>query len=284
MNVARTIDAFRELRSGLPEPVGFVPTMGFLHDGHLSLVRIARERCPSVVTSIYVNPSQFAPTEDLADYPRDLNRDLALLEEENVDLVFAPEEGVGLYPAGFDTWIELPTIASRLEGVSRPTHFRGVATIVTKLFHIVEPDVAVFGQKDAQQALVVHRLVRDLDFDIELVLGPIAREPGGLAMSSRNIYLSPNEREAATALYRSLQRVERLYTAGEHKAENLRHAIREVLAAEPLVQQEYVSVASPADLSELETIEGRALVSLSVRIGKTRLIDNTVLPPGEPLL
>jgi len=284
MNVARTIEAFRRLRAQLPEPVGFVPTMGFLHDGHLSLVRIARERCASVVASIYVNPSQFAPTEDLADYPRDLDRDLALLEQEAVDLVFAPEEAVGLYPEGYDTWIELPTIISRLEGASRPTHFRGVATIVAKLFNIVEPDVAVFGQKDAQQALVIHRLIRDLDFDIELVLGPIVREADGLAMSSRNKYLSPGERRAATALSRSLRCAEGRYLSGERKAENLRHAMMEILAAEPLVQQEYVSVASPTDLSELETIEGRALVSLAAHLGRTRLIDNTVLPPGESLL
>jgi pantoate--beta-alanine ligase len=284
VEVARSVAEFRTLRAGLPEPVGFVPTMGFLHEGHLSLARIARERCASVVASIYVNPSQFAPTEDLADYPRDLDRDLALLRETDADLVFAPDEGVGLYSEGHDTWIELPMITSRLEGAQRPTHFRGVATIVAKLFHIVEPDIAVFGQKDAQQALVIDRLIRDLDFDIELVLGPTVREPDGLAMSSRNTYLSANERAAATALNRSLRRAENLYLSGERDAKTVRHTMKEILATEALLRPEYVSIANSTNLSELETIEGKALVSLAVRAGKTRLIDNCVLPPGESLL
>jgi len=284
MNVATSIPEFRALRAELPEPVGFVPTMGFLHDGHLSLARIARERCASVVASIYVNPSQFAPSEDLADYPRDLDHDLRLLEEECVDLVFAPDEGVGLYPEGHDTWIELPNLTARLEGTSRPTHFRGVATIVTKLFHIIEPDVAVFGQKDAQQALVIDRLIRDLDFDIELVLGPIVREPDGLAMSSRNVYLSPEERSAATVLSRSLQLAERLHTSGERNAEVITAQIHELIATEPLVEPLYVSIADVGTLVELEVVDRRALVSLAARVGKTRLIDNTVLPPGEALL
>ena len=258
--------------------------MGSLHDGHLSLVRIARERCASVVASIYVNPSQFSPTEDLADYPRDLDRDLVLLEKAGVDCVFAPSEGADLYAKGHDTWIDLPRLTSRLEGASRPTHFRGVATIVAKLFNIVDPDVTVFGQKDAQQALVIRRLIRDLDFDVELVLGPTIREPDGLAMSSRNTYLSPDERRAATALCRSLRRVEDLYSNGERNAENLRRAVTEILEAEALVRTEYVSVASTEDLAELEAVDEKALVSLAAHVGKTRLIDNTVLPPGEVLL
>jgi pantoate--beta-alanine ligase len=284
MNVAKTIAGFRRLRAELPEPIGFVPTMGYLHDGHLSLARIARERCAAVVASIYVNPSQFAPTEDLADYPRDLDRDLRLLEEAGVDLVFAPSEEPGLYREHHDTWIDLPKLTSRLEGASRPTHFRGVATIVAKLFHIVEPDIAVFGQKDAQQALVIKRLIADLDFNVELLLGPTIRETDGLAMSSRNTYLSPEEREAATALARSLRRAEDLYLSGERNPEKLRHAMTKLLEAEALLQLEYVSVADPQDLTELDSIDGRALVSLAVRLGATRLIDNVVLPPGEPLL
>ena len=284
MKVATSIAEFRSLRNDLPPPVGFVPTMGYLHDGHISLVRIARERCPVVIASIYVNPSQFAPTEDLADYPRDLERDLSLLEAAGVDLVFAPSEEPGLYREHHDTWIDLPKLTSRLEGASRPTHFRGVATIVAKLFHIVRPDIAVFGQKDAQQALVIKRLIEDLDFDIELVLGPTIREPDGLAMSSRNTYLSPKERRAAAALYRSLQRSESLYLSGERNAEALRHAVTEILEVEALLQPEYVRVAGVNDLAELEAIDRPALVSLAVRVGKTRLIDNTVLPPGEALV
>ena len=284
MDVARTIPAFRELRATLKSPVGFVPTMGFLHEGHLSLVRLARERCTAVVASIYVNPTQFAPAEDLASYPRDLDRDLRLLEAEGVDCVFAPEEGTGLYAEDHDTWIEMPNLTSRLEGASRPTHFRGVATIVTKLFHIVEPDVAVFGQKDAQQALVIARLIRDLDLDIGLVLGPTAREPDGLAMSSRNTYLAPDERKAATVLHRALRLAERMYHDGERNAEKLRREMDGLLAAEPKVRAEYVSIASVEDLSELEAIDGKALVSLAARVGTTRIIDNTILPPGEALL
>jgi pantoate--beta-alanine ligase len=284
MNVAKTIAGFRRLRAELPEPIGFVPTMGGLHDGHLSLARIARERCAAVVASIYVNPSQFAPTEDLAAYPRDLDRDLALLKQECVDLVLAPDDEAELYPPGFDTWIDVRGITARLEGASRPTHFRGVATIVAKLFHIVKPDIAVFGQKDAQQALVIKRLIADLDFDIELLLGPTIREPDGLAMSSRNTYLSPEERDAAAVLYRSLQLAESLYADGERNAQTFRNAMMELLQAEALLQLEYVSVADPQDLTELDSIDRRALVSLAVHLGTTRLIDNVVLPPGEPLL
>jgi pantoate--beta-alanine ligase len=283
MKTARTIDEFRRLRERLAEPVGFVPTMGYLHEGHLSLVRHAKRAAASVVSSIFVNPSQFAPSEDLAAYPRDLDRDFALLEAEGVDLTFHPttEE---MYPEGFDTWVDVEELTQRLEGASRPTHFRGVATIVAKLFNIVRPQVAVFGQKDAQQALVIRRLIDDLSFDIDLVVAPTVREPGGLAMSSRNTYLSQEERTAATALYRSLQQVEDLYSAGERNAANLRRAMVEILEAEPLVRSEYISVANTKDLAELETIDRKTLVSLAARVGKTRLIDNVVLPPGEGLI
>jgi len=283
MKTARTIDEFRRLREHLAEPVGFVPTMGYLHEGHLSLVRHAKRAAASVVASIFVNPSQFAPTEDLAAYPRNLDRDLALLEAEGVDLIFQPttEE---MYPKGFDTWVDVEELTQRLEGASRPTHFRGVATVVAKLFNIVRPQVAVFGQKDAQQALVIRRLIDDLSFDIDLIVAPTVREPDGLAMSSRNAYLSPEEREAATALCRSLRHAENLFAGGGRNAENLRHAMMEILEAEALLQPIYVSVADIDTLEELEMIDRKTLVSLAARVGKARLIDNVVLPPGEGLI
>jgi len=258
--------------------------MGYLHEGHLSLMRLARSSCASLVASIFVNPTQFAPTEDLASYPRDLERDLKLLEAEGVDLVLAPSSNNEFYPSGYDTWVDAGEMTQRLEGASRPTHFRGVASIVTKLFNIVQPQRAFFGQKDAQQALVIRRLIRDLDFDIELVLGPTIREPDGLAMSSRNAYLSPQQRAAAPVLRRCLDRVEELYADGERNGENIRHAMREILQAEPLALPDYVSVADLDSLEELETIADKALVSLAVRFGSTRLIDNTILPPGKALL
>ena len=283
MHVATTLSEFAALRASLEGPVGFVPTMGYLHEGHLSLARLARSSCESVVASIFVNPTQFAPTEDLSSYPRDLDRDLQLLEKEGVDLVLAPSSNDEFYPAGYDTWVDVAGITRLLEGASRPTHFRGVATIVAKLFNIVRPQRAFFGQKDAQQALVIRRLIRDLNFDIELVIGATIREPDGLAMSSRNAYLSNEERSAAPILRRCLDHVESLYVGGERDGENLRQAMTEVLQAEPLARPDYVSVANLDTLEELSVIEGKALVSLAVRMGSTRLIDNTVLPPGERL-
>ncbi len=283
MHVFESLPEFRAWRKTVEGTVGFVPTMGFLHEGHLSLVRLVRARCDTVVVSIFVNPSQFAPTEDLAAYPRDLARDLDLLAAEGVDAVLAPGQDVAFYPDGFSTWVEVEGLTSRLEGASRPTHFRGVATIVAKLFHVVQPDVAVFGQKDAQQALVIRRMVRDLDFDIDLVLGPTIREPDGLAMSSRNAYLNPHERDAATVLRRALDRAEKLYEQGERDAGRLKAAMRELLDAEPSADVDYVSVACTDTLEEWTTIDGTALVSLAVRIGKTRLIDNCLLPPREVL-
>jgi len=283
MNVATTLSEFRALRTQLAGPVGFVPTMGYLHEGHLSLARLARSSCESVVASIFVNPTQFAPSEDLSSYPRNIDCDLELLTQEGVDLVLVPLNNDKVYPAGYDTWVDVAGITQRLEGTSRPTHFRGVATIVAKLFNIVRPQRAFFGQKDAQQAIVIQRMIRDLNFDVELVLGPTVREPDGLAMSSRNAYLSKEERSAATALHRCLKSVEGLYTEGERRAENLRQAMLEVLQAEPLARPDYLSVATLDTLEELEMIDGKALVSLAVRIGSTRLIDNIILPPGESL-
>jgi len=284
MKTVTTLREFQAARETLQGPVGFVPTMGYLHDGHLSLARMARESCESVVASIFVNPTQFAPTEDLSSYPRDLKRDLELLEATGCDLVLAPTSNEEFYPTGYNTWIDVAGITQKLEGASRPTHFRGVATVVAKLFNIVQPQRAFFGQKDAQQALVIRRLIRDLNYNIELILGPTIREPDGLAMSSRNAYLTPEQRAAAPILRRSLDRAEALYAGGERDGENLRQSMATILNSEPLAQPDYMSVADLDALEELQVIEGMALVSLAVRFGSTRLIDNTVLPPGGQLL
>ncbi len=284
MRIARSIDALRRFRASLPAPVGFVPTMGYLHEGHLSLVRAARHECASVCASIFVNPAQFAPNEDLASYPRDLDRDLGMLEAEGTDLVFAPADPTEVYPRDFSTWIVPGGIAGRLEGAARPTHFRGVATIVGILFHLMRPQCAYFGQKDAQQALVIARMIRDLRFDIELRVAATVREADGLAMSSRNTYLSEPERDAAPALRRSLDLAEALWRRGERDANTIRDRMLELLASFPLIRPEYVSVADPCNLEELEGIGEKALVSLAAWLGETRLIDNTVLPPGMPLI
>ena len=282
MKIARTVAEVRSLRGKLEDPVGFVPTMGALHEGHLSLVRSARAENKSVVVSIFVNPTQFSPSEDFDTYPRDLERDLRLLEEESVDLVFAPAS-VELYPAGYSTWVEVESLTERLEGAARPTHFRGVATIVTKLFNIVAPQRAYFGQKDAQQALVIRRLIRDLNLPIELRVCPTVRESDGLALSSRNSYLSADERRAATVLKRGLDLAERLFSGGERDADRIRRRVRDLISSEPLAEIDYVSVADLETLDELESLDRPALVSLAVRFGRTRLIDNTILPPGHEL-
>jgi pantoate--beta-alanine ligase len=283
MKVITSLGDFPAARGALTSPVGFVPTMGYLHDGHLSLARMARESCAAVIASIFVNPTQFAPTEDLAAYPRDLDRDLELLEAEGVDLILAPSDNGALYPPGYDTWVDVAGLTHRLEGASRPTHFRGVATVVAKLFNIVQPQHAYFGQKDAQQALVIRRLIRDLNFPIALHLGPTIREADGLAMSSRNAYLTPEQRGAAPILRRCLDHVERLYAEGERDGDVLRRAMGEILDAEPLALPDYISVADLESLEEIASVTGKALVSLAVRVGKTRLIDNTILPPGSGL-
>jgi len=279
MRIAKTVLEMRAARAALSEPVGLVPTMGVLHDGHLSLVRMARNENPSTVVSIFVNPTQFAPTEDLESYPRDLDRDLLLLEQEGVDVVFTPETD-SVYASDHATWVDVEGITDRLEGAARPGHFRGVATVVVKLLNIVAPQRAYFGQKDAQQAVVLRHLIRDLDFPVEARIAATVREPDGLAMSSRNAYLSPEERRAATALHRSLQLAKRLWNKGERSSEKLRSAMTELLSAEPLLQPEYISIADPETLEELEAVDRRALVSLAVRIGRTRLIDNILFPPS----
>jgi len=273
------VSTFRELRSAraiLDGPVGLVPTMGYLHEGHLSLVRRAKEVCTSVIVSIFVNPTQFGPTEDLAAYPRDMERDLRLLESHGVDLVWTPTPEI-MYPSGYQTWVEVEALTASLEGARRPGHFRGVTTVVAKLFNGVQPDKAYFGQKDAQQVAVIRQMTRDLNFPLEIVVCPTVREPDGLAMSSRNAYLNPDQRQAATVLYRALNAARDAYEAGERDAEKLRSLMRETIAAEPLAEMQYVSCADYDTLEELEHITGKALLSMAVFVGKTRLIDNFVL-------
>lgn len=276
MMIVSTIDELRSARAILDEPVGLVPTMGYLHEGHLSLVRRAAEECAGVVVSIFVNPTQFGPSEDLAAYPRDMERDLRLLEPLGVNLVWMPTPEI-MYPDGYQTWVEVDALTGFLEGAQRPGHFRGVTTVVTKLFNGVQPARAYFGQKDAQQAAVIRQMVRDLNFPLGVVVCPIVREPDGLAMSSRNAYLNPEQRQSATVLYKSLSAAREAYDAGERDAEQLRAIMRDKLATEPLAQVQYVSCADYDTLEELEKILGKALLSMAVFVGKTRLIDNFVL-------
>ena len=276
MKIVTTIPELREARRSLPGPVGFVPTMGFLHTGHISLVQAARAECASVAASIFVNPTQFGPNEDLARYPRDLPRDLALLDVAGVDLVWTPTVEV-MYPPGFQTWVVVEGLARRLEGEVRPGHFRGVTTVVAKLFNVVAPDRVYFGQKDAQQAAVIRRMTKDMDFPIEIVVCPTLREADGLALSSRNVYLNPEERQAATVLFRALSSAKAAYGSSERGAESLRALVRATVAAEPLARLQYVSCADYNTLEELETLRGKALLSIAVFVGKTRLIDNVVI-------
>ena len=276
MKTVTNLAELRTTRLALPGPVGLVPTMGFLHAGHISLVQRARAECASVVASIFVNPTQFGPSEDLEKYPRDLPRDLALLEAAGADLVWAPTPEI-MYPPGYQTWVTVDALTRPLEGKIRAGHFRGVTTIVAKLFNAVAPDRAYFGQKDAQQAAVIRRMVLDLDFPIEIVVCPIVREPDGLAMSSRNVYLNPQERQAATVLFRALNAAKSAYDSGEHNAEALRALVGETIATEPLARLQYVSCADYDSLAELKRVTGKTLLSMAVYLGKTRLIDNFVL-------
>jgi len=276
METAITLSEIRALRERLPEPVGLVPTMGFLHEGHLSLVRRARVDCASVVVSIFVNPTQFSPQEDLEAYPRDLPRDLRLLEEVGADLVWMPAPEA-MYPPGYQTWVNVEDVTKPLEGARRPTHFRGVTTVVAKLFNTIQPQRAYFGQKDAQQAIVIRRMVKDLDFPLEVVICPIVREADGLAMSSRNVYLTPQERQAATVLFNALQTARRAFESGEREANSLRRIVEDMIQSEPLACLQYVSCADPETLQELSGSIEKGLLSMAVYFGKTRLIDNTIL-------
>ena len=276
MYIVRTIDELRRLRRPLVSPVGLVPTMGYLHQGHLSLVRRAKEESSSVVVSIYVNHTQFGAGEDFVGYPRDLDRDLALLKKEGTDIVFVPSDDE-MYPAGFDSWVEVEGLTRRLEGAFRPGHFRGVATVCAKLFNIVQPERSYFGQKDAQQVLVLKRMVADLNMDLEIVVTPTVRESDGLAVSSRNTYLNAGERRAAVVLFGALSLARELRRDGEGDADTLRRRMTALIEKEPLAQIDYVSIADAATLEELERIDRPALASVAVRIGRARLIDNVLL-------
>ena len=276
MRVVEIIADMRRLRPELAEPVGLVPTMGFLHEGHLSLVKQARTENASVVVSIFVNPTQFGPQEDFNGYPRDTQRDLAMLEKERTDVVFMPS-ATEMYPQPYNSWVEVSKVTQRLEGASRPTHFRGVTTICAKLFNIVQPAKAYFGQKDAQQATVIRKMVTDLNMNLEVVTCPTFREPDGLAMSSRNTYLNPEERQAAAVLYQALNLAQQLWSQGEKDAKRLRQEMRALIQKQPLAAIDYISVANAETLEELDIINPPALVSLAVKIGKPRLLDNVVL-------
>ena len=284
MRICNTVEdmraACRAARRG-GKRLGFVPTMGALHEGHLSLVQAARASCDAVAASIFVNPAQFGPNEDLTKYPRSYDGDRELLESEGVALLFAPsvEE---MYPAGAASWVTVEGLSSKLDGRSRPGHFRGVTTVVAKLFHIVEPDAAFFGQKDAAQVAIVRRMVRDLNFPMEIVACPIVREADGLAMSSRNAYLDPQQRKQAILLHRSLMRVKKSWEAGVRDAAKLLATGREEFAGEKSVRLDYLEIVDPDSLDPVESVAGGALVAVAAFVGPTRLIDNILLPvsPG----
>lgn len=258
--------------------LGFVPTMGALHAGHESLMHAARAQCGSVVASIFVNPTQFGPNEDFTRYPRTLEADCRMLETAGVDLLFTPTTEI-MYPPGSSTFIDVEDIGSRLDGASRPGHFRGVATVVAKLFHIVQPDRAYFGQKDAAQIAVLRKMVRDLDFPVEIIVCPTVREPDGLALSSRNRYLSAEERPQALTLSRALHAARQLAEAGETRATALLHAMREIFARQPEVRVDYIAIVDPDTLLPIEHVRNGALLAVAAFVGGTRLIDNFLLPP-----
>ncbi|HEY6764808.1 MAG TPA: pantoate--beta-alanine ligase [Candidatus Sulfotelmatobacter sp.] len=279
MKICATIEEMRSecrARRRIGSRLGFVPTMGALHEGHLSLVRAARKSCDVVAASIFVNPAQFGPKEDLAKYPRSFERDSELLEKEGVELLFAPsvEE---MYPAGTVTWITVEELSGKLDGRSRPGHFRGVTTVVAKLFHIVEPDAAFFGQKDAAQVAIIQRMLRDLNFAVEIVVGPIVREPDGLAMSSRNAYLNPEQRRQALVLHRCLTLVKDLAKKGERSTAKLIAAGQEVIATEPSVRLDYFEIVHPDTLDAVNNVSTPALAVIAAYVGATRLIDNVLI-------
>jgi len=274
------IPDLRRMRASLHGTFGLVPTMGALHEGHLSLVRRARAECDSVGVSIFVNPAQFGSGEDLDRYPRDLDRDLMALQALGVDLVWAPSPQI-VYPRAFQTWVTVEEVTRGLEGERRPGHFRGVATVVAKLFNVFTPDRAYFGQKDAQQVTVIRRMAQDLDFPVEIVVCPTVRAPDGIALSSRNRHLSPRERKAATVLFRALSAARTGYEGGQRNAGALRAAMKAILDTEPLAHAEYISASDPETLSEVDRVDDGVLLSLAVRIGGTRLIDNFLIQ-GKP--
>ena len=277
MKVVSSKDKMRHCCRGSERPLGLVPTMGALHDGHLSLVDRARNDCATVAVSIFVNPTQFAQGEDFAEYPRDLDADLEMLAQSGVDLAFVPEISE-VYPPEFDTWVDVGPIADRLEGAARPGHFRGVATVVAKLFGIVEPNRAYFGQKDGQQTIVIRKLARDLDMGLEVVVLPTIREPDGLAMSSRNVRLNPEQRQAAPVVYRALSAGREVWQAHEADTAAILGAVRRELEMESLLGAiDYISLASPDTLEELEVAVPGAMLSVAAHMGAVRLIDNLII-------
>ncbi len=281
MKVTNDIQEVRQMRWQNPAATwGLVPTMGYLHEGHISLVRRARAENDFVAVTIYVNPTQFAPTEDLSTYPRDLPHDLALLEAAGADLVFTPDDGV-MYPAGFQTYVTVEEVTRVLEGASRPTHFRGVTTVVAKLFNVVQPTRAYFGQKDYQQTAVLRQMIHDLNFNLEMIVCPTVREADGLALSSRNKYLDPAQRAAATVLSRALATGVTALDQGERDAARLRAMMQALIAAEPLARLDYISVAHPRTLVELDEVAEGAVLSTAVFFNRTRLIDNMVWQESE---
>jgi pantoate--beta-alanine ligase len=277
MRVVESVAEMKRARREMKGTVGFVPTMGYLHQGHLELVRRAKSENPHAVVSIFVNPTQFGPKDDFGAYPRDIPRDLAMLDEGGADVVFLPPASE-IYPPHFSTWVEVEEITDRLEGAARPGHFRGVATVCNKLFNMVEPSRAYFGQKDAQQCIVIRRMVADLNMNLEIVIVPTVREPDGLAMSSRNTYLNPAERRAAAVLSRSLNLARAMWAQGERDAQHIRLAMTAMIQAEPLVERiDYISLADANTLEERHEIKPPAVISLAVKIGKPRLLDNIIL-------
>ena len=281
MKIIKTVKAMKKARQSFSGKdtgtVGLVPTMGYLHEGHLELVRHAKAENQLTIVSIFVNPTQFGPGEDLSSYPRDIPRDLEMLEKIGPDIVFIPSPR-GMYPPRFNTWVDVEKVTEGLEGEIRPGHFRGVATVCTKLFNIVQPTTAYFGQKDAQQVVVIKKMAADLNMNIALAVVPTVRETDGLAMSSRNVYLKPDERRAACILYHALKLAEKLWSQGEKDAHRIRQAMIKLIEEEPLAEViGYVSIADAETLEELHEIKPPALVSLAVKIGKPRLIDNIVL-------
>ncbi|MCU0644574.1 MAG: pantoate--beta-alanine ligase [bacterium] len=253
--------------------IGFVPTMGYLHEGHLSLIREAKKHSDIIVMSIFVNPTQFGPGEDFKDYPRDFDRDAMLAESAGCDIIFHPNVQE-IYPENHKTYVEVEQITKVLCGASRPTHFRGVTTIVAKLFNIIKPHVAVFGQKDAQQAIVIKRMVQDLNFDLKILVAPIMREPDGLAMSSRNIYLTPEQRKEAAILYQSLMQAKQMIEQGERNADQIKAQIRSMIEQQPDAKIDYIEIVDTTNLNPVQQLEGEVLIALAVKIGKPRLIDN----------
>lgn len=279
MEVIQRVARMKEIINDVKQEkklIGFVPTMGCLHEGHLSLVREARKMSDVLIVSIFVNPKQFGPNEDYERYPRNIAKDTELLQKESVDYIFHPtvEE---MYPPGYKTYVEVEHLSQKLCGKSRPNHFRGVSTVVSKLFNIIQPNFAFFGQKDAQQTIIIKRMLKDLNSNIEIITLPIVRESDGLALSSRNVYLNPDERRAATILYKSLMKAKDLFGNGERKAAKISKAITDVLSSEPLAKVDYVEIVDVENIDPVKTIEKNALIAIAVYIGSTRLIDNIIV-------